>query len=221
MCSAITSVLCAADIRLLEAIRGAPGGFRKVHGKKMNLAGMLDRTIRPYILILTLIFAVSFLAGTTAPSAIRQQMAGMFEVVVGNYRDLAGGMLFFNILVQNVMATIFVILSGVIVGIIPTFAISSNGFGLGVLYRQASEVSGYSKAALKILPYGVFEIPALLIAASYGLWLGVMIVRRMRGKESTLLRFQIEHAFRRYFAVVFPLLIVAAAIETTLILWLP
>lgn len=187
----------------------------------MNLAGMLDRTIRPYILILTLIFAVSFLAGTTAPSAIRQQMAGMFEVVVGNYRDLAGGMLFFNILVQNVMATIFVILSGVVVGIIPTFAISSNGFGLGVLYRQASEVSGYSKAALKILPYGVFEIPALLIAASYGLWIGVMVVRRMRRKESTLLRFQIEHAFRRYFAVVFPLLIVAAAIETTLILWLP
>jgi uncharacterized membrane protein SpoIIM required for sporulation len=61
------------------------------------------------------------------------------------------------------------------------------------------------------------EIPALLIAASYGLWLGVMFVRRMRGKESTLLRFHIEHAFRRYFAVVFPLLVIAAAIETALI----
>ena len=119
------------------------------------------------------------------------------------------------------MATIFVIISGVVAGIVPTFAISSNGFGLGVLYLQASEVSGYSMAALKVLPYGVFEIPALLIAASYGLWLGVMAVRRMRRKESTLLRFHIEHAFRRYFAVVFPLLIVAAAIETALILWLP
>jgi hypothetical protein len=43
----------------------------------------------------------------------------------------------------------------------------------------------------------------------------------MRGNESTLLRFNIEYAFRRYFAVVFPLLVVAAAIETTLILWLP
>ena len=86
------------------------------------------------------------------------------------------------------MATIFVILSGVLVGIVPTFAISSNGFGLGVLFRQAAEASGYSKAALKVLPYGVFEIPALLIAASYGLWLGVTAVRRMRGKESALLR---------------------------------
>lgn len=182
---------------------------------------MFDRTIKPYLLILTLVFAASFLAGTIAPSAIRQQMIDVFKGVVGNYRGLAGGVLFFNILVQNVMATIFVVISGVMAGVIPTFAISSNGFGLGVLYRQASEVSGFPAAALKVLPYGVFEIPALLIAASYGLWLGVLAVRRMRGKESTLLRFHIEHAFRRYFAVVFPLLIVAAAIETALILWLP
>ena len=186
----------------------------------LNLPGLLDRTIKPYLLILTLIFAVSFLAGILAPSSIRQQMTEVFQAVVGNYRGLAGGMLYFNILVQNVMATIFVLISGVFVGIIPTFAISSNAFGLGVLYRQAAEVAGYSKAALKVLPYGVFEIPALLIAASYGLWLGVTVLRRMRGKESTLLRVNIEHAFRRYFAVVFPLLIVAAAIETALILWL-
>jgi stage II sporulation protein M len=182
---------------------------------------MFDRTVRPYILILGLIFAASFLAGTIAPSAIRRQMTEVFQGVAGNYRGLAGGSLFFNILVQNVMATIFVIISGVLAGVIPTFAISSNGFGLGVLFRQASEASGYATAVLKVLPYGVFEIPALLIAASYGLWLGVMAVRKMRGKESTLLRIHIEHAFRRYFTVVFPLLVVAAAIETALILLIP
>ena len=47
---------------------------------------------------------------------------------------------------------------------------------------------------------------------------GVMVVRRIRDKESTLLRFHIEHAFWRYFAIVFPLLIIVAAIETALIL---
>jgi uncharacterized membrane protein SpoIIM required for sporulation len=45
----------------------------------------------------------------------------------------------------------------------------------------------------------------------------VTVVQLMRGKESTLLRSHIEHAFRRYFAIVFPLLIVAAGIETALI----
>jgi uncharacterized membrane protein SpoIIM required for sporulation len=39
-----------------------------------------------------------------------------------------------------------------------------------------------------------------------------------QGKGITLLRIHIEHAFRRYLAVVIPLLIVAAGIETALIL---
>jgi len=184
----------------------------------MNLGEMVDRTIRPYIMVLALIFAASFLAGTVAPLSVRKQMIEMFQAVVGDYRGLAGGTLFFNILVQNVMASIFVLISGVGLGIIPTFAISSNAFGLGVLYRQAAEVSGYSKAVLKVLPYGVFEIPALLIAASYGLWLGMIVLRRVRRKGGALLKSQVEHAFRRYFAVVFPLLVVAAAIETALII---
>lgn len=37
-----------------------------------------------------------------------------------------------------------------------------------------------------------------------------------QGKEITLLRFHTEHAFRRYLAVLFPLLIVVAATETAL-----
>lgn len=118
------------------------------------------------------------------------------------------------------MASILILVSGVLIGIVPVFAVGSNGFVLGVLYRHAAEVAGYSKAGLIILPHGAFEIPALLISASYGLWLGVMVVRRMRRKESTPLRFHIGHAFRRYLAVVFPLLIVAAAIETALVLTL-
>ena len=114
-------------------------------------------------------------------------------------------------------ASILILFSGVLFEIIPILSIGANGFLLGVLYRQVSEVLGYSKAALEVLPHGVFELPALLLAASYGLWLGVMVVRRMRGKESTPLRFHIRHALRQFLVIVFPLLIVAAAIETALI----
>jgi stage II sporulation protein M len=183
----------------------------------LNLGVIFDQAIKPYILILALIFATAFLAGALAPSPTRQQLTDAFQVVADNYRGLAGGKLFFTILLHNVMASIFILISGVIVGIIPTFAIGANGFLLGVVYRQAAEVAGYWKAALNVLPHGVFELPALLIAASYGLWLGVTVVRKIRGKESTL-RFNIEYAFRRYFAIVFPLLIVAAGIEAALIL---
>jgi stage II sporulation protein M len=147
-------------------------------------------------------------------------MTEAFRVVADNYRGLAGGKLFFTFLLHNVMASIIVLISGVLVGVVPIFATGANGFFLGVVYRQTAEVVGYWKAALKVLPHGVFELPALLIAASYGLWIGVSVVRRMRGKESTFLRSHIEHAFRRYFIIVFPLLIVAAGIETALIIWM-
>jgi stage II sporulation protein M len=178
------------------------------------------RALKWYLLILTMIFSASFFAGTIAPISVMKEATEAYKLVADSYRGLAGGKLFFYILVHNVMASILILVSGVLVGIIPTLAIGANGFVLGVVYRQTAEVVGYSNAAMAVLPHGVFELPALLIAASYGLWLGVMMVRRMQGRESTLLRFHIEHAFRRYFAIVFPLLIVAAAIDTVLILGL-
>ena len=183
----------------------------------MTLPVIFVRTIKPYILILVSIFAVSFLAGTLAPASLQKEANETYKFVADELQGLSGGTLFFYIFFHNLLGSILILFSGVLFGIIPLMAIGANGFLLGVLYRQVAEVIGYSSAALKVLPHGVFEIPALLIAASYGLWLGVMTVRRMQGKESTPLRFHIGHASRQYLAVVFPLLIVAAAIETALI----
>lgn len=177
------------------------------------------RALKSYLLVLTLIFSAAFLGGTLAPASVRVEATEAFQSVAENYAPLSGGMLFFTLLLHNLTASILILVSGVLGGIVPILSMGSNGFFLGVLYRQAAGLGGYPDAALKVLPHGIVEIPALLIAAAYGLWLGVTAVRRLRGKESTLLRFHIEHAFRRYFAVVFPLLIVAAAIETALILW--
>lgn len=192
-------------------------GGRPVRGEELNLGMIFDRTIKPYLLILSVLFSAAFLAGALAPSSTRQQMTEAFRVVADNYRGLAGGKLFFTILLHNVMASIIVLISGVLLGIIPTFAIGANGFVLGVVYRQSSEMVSYSKAALKVLPHGVLEVPALLIAASYGLRLGINVLRRIRGKESDPVGGQVKHALQRYFVVVFPLLIVAAGIESVII----
>ncbi|GAB4234348.1 MAG: stage II sporulation protein M [Deltaproteobacteria bacterium] len=178
------------------------------------------RRIRRNFFVLSLLFAVSFSAGAVAPAVFRRQMAEVFNLFAFDFRSLSGGALFFNILVRNVVGTIFVLVSGVAGGVVPVIAVGSNGFGLGVLFRQAVGEGAIAAGALKVLPYGFFEIPALLVSASYGLWLGGIALRNMRGTDKILLRFPIEHAFRRYFAVVFPLLVVAAGLETALFLWL-
>jgi len=105
---------------------------------KWSLAGKFDRTIRPYLLVLTLILAASFLAGTIAPASIRRQMTGMFQAVVSNYQGLAGGMLFFNILVQNVMATIFVLIR--VISVPDDFFFANRGVGLWISLAAAIAV---------------------------------------------------------------------------------
>ena len=182
----------------------------------MTLPVIFDRTIKPYILILSSIFVASFIVGTLGPVLLQKEASGAFKFIADALEGLSGGTLFFYILSHNLMASILILFTGLLFGVIPILAIGSNGFLLGVLYRQVAEGMGYSKAALKVLPHGAFEIPALLIAASYGLWLGMAVIRRMRGDESTSIRFHIGHASRQYLAIVFPLLIVAAGIETAL-----
>jgi stage II sporulation protein M len=179
---------------------------------------MSDRAVVPYLMVMGALFAAAFLGGIFAPPSVRQQVTDALQVVGDQYRDLAGGTLFFYILLHNVMASLLLLASGLLYGIVPVLAVGSNGFVLGVLYNQEAMAVGYSKAAMKVVPHGIFEIPALLFTASYGLWLGILAVRRIRGKEDAPLRGPLNHAFERYFAVVFPLLVMAAAIETFLIL---
>src|SRR5512139_739884 len=154
---------------------------------------MSDRAVVPYLLVLSALFAAAFLAGNVAPPSVRHQVTEALQVVGEQYRDMAGGTLFFYILLHNVMASLLLLASGLLYGIVPVLAVGSNGFVLGVLYREAAATLGYAKAALKVVPHGIFEIPALLFTASYGLWLGIVAIRRIRGREEAPLKVPVNH----------------------------
>jgi stage II sporulation protein M len=179
---------------------------------------MSDRAVVPHLLVLGALFAAAFLGGVFAPPPVQKQITDALQAVGEQYRDLAGGTLFFYILFHNVMASLLLLVSGLLYGVIPVLAVGSNGFVLGVLYNLEAAASGYSKAAMKVIPHGLFEIPALLFTGSYGLWLGILVIRRIRGKGGGPIMVPLNQAFERYFAVAFPLLVMAAAIETFLIL---
>jgi stage II sporulation protein M len=183
----------------------------------MSVPRLPEKALKPYLLSLTLIFCASFVAGFLIPLSVRQQVLETYLSAFVSALDLSGGTLFAYILLQNVTVSLSVLVLGLLLGLVPLLCFSLNGLVLGVVYVQVAEVLGYWKATLKIVPHGILEIPALLIAASYGLWLGVNVLRRIRGKESEPVGAQMRHALKRYVIVVVPLLIVAAGIETILI----
>ena len=75
-----------------------------------------DRTIKPYILILTSIFVASFLAGTIAPTSFQKEAAEASRFIADMVQGLSGGWLFYNILFNNAMASIQILVSGVPIG---------------------------------------------------------------------------------------------------------
>jgi len=151
-------VPCCSDVEeeVPRQLQGAPGALREVRGKELTLPVIFDRSIEPHILILALIFVAAFLAGTLAPDSVRNGVTKAFQLIADSYRGIAGGTLFFYILFNNVMASILILVSGVLIGFVPILVIGSNGFILGVFYRHTAEATGYSKAGLMVLPHGIF-----------------------------------------------------------------
>jgi len=182
-----------------------------------RLSSFLPETaIRPYVFFLSALFVLASLAGIVAPPSVRHGLTDAFRLATEPYTNQSGGGVFLFILANNLIATSLTLLLGVAFGILPVVAVGFNGFLVGVLCREVARGVGYVQTALHVLPHGVFEIPALLLAAAYGLWIGVAALQRVRGHGGLDIRGQLKHALRRYAAVVVPLLVIAAVIETAL-----
>ena len=178
---------------------------------------MPERNIPRYVVILSTLFVASCLTGFLAPIPGKREMLGTLLNSYLPFLTLAPWKMFFAILLNNAAKTFAVLLASILFGLVPLLAVVAHGYILGVAYLFASRGVGYVQAAKTILPHGVLEIPAVIIAASYGLWLGVTFARRIRQRNLVGFGYQVRHAIRMFFLVVFPLFILAALIETVLI----
>jgi stage II sporulation protein M len=178
---------------------------------------MNGRNILRYTVILTALFVSSSLLGFLAPIPGNREMLGTLLNSYLPFLTLVPWKMFFAILLNNAAKTFAVLLAGILFGLVPLLAVATNGYILGVAYLFASRGVGYIQAAKTVLPHGVLEIPAIILAASYGLWLGVTFTKRIRERNLVGFGNQVMHAIRMFFLVVFPLFILVALIETVLI----
>jgi stage II sporulation protein M len=178
---------------------------------------MPKRNIPLYVVILSALFVASCLLGFFAPIPGKRDL---YDTLLNSYLPfltLAPWKMFFVILLNNSAKSFVVLLSGILFGLVPLFAVATNGYILGIAYLFTSRGVGYVQAAKTVLPHGVLEIPAIILSASYGLWLGVTFFHRIRQRNLVGFGDQVRHAIRMFFFIVFPLFILAALIETVLI----
>ncbi len=176
---------------------------------------MKNKLIYHYVFMVFLFFFSATLGFYTAQSnsifALEQMksLSKAFSFV----KNLSPLEIFMLIFLNNSIKAIISTAAGIFAGIFPACFVFINGYIVGVVYYVKGSQIGYLKALMYLLPHGIIEIPAILLACSYGSWLGVRFIKNLKG-ENVNIREDFKFAVKSCIKNVIPLLLLAAAIET-------
>ncbi|MFO7968431.1 MAG: stage II sporulation protein M [Archaeoglobaceae archaeon] len=177
------------------------------------------KKIYPYFILFAILFFSSGASGyyyaQSNPGLASESfdmLSQQFEVITDLHPVLILLFIFFNNFIKALVATA----TGFFFGLAPIFFITFNGYIIGlVVYVSGSNIGMY-QIMMRLIPHGIFEIPAILLACSYGLWAGKQFYRRTFRKEAISIKETILQASYKCVRVVFPLLLVAAVVETVI-----
>ncbi len=183
--------------------------------KKIGELYKLDESVAFYLKALSLLFIITFSVGfitaTLFPFEARQGVNEVSKQL--QFLSSAGPFQIFGIIfLNNVIKSFFALVGGILFGIIPVVFILINGYAIGIVGAVAVTEKGMANVLALTLPHGIFEIPAVLLAASYGVMLGEKLYGRIKRGESFHPSFSL--AIHAFFKVIVPTLAIAALVET-------
>lgn len=176
------------------------------------------RRNRNFIRLAAILVVVGLLLGIGFREPLHQFMESQLEHIKNLAQQTNGthGELAKVILLNNVKASIMLILFGVFFSLYPIIGLTVNGMVVGYLFATVNPAGGMPLWALivfGILPHGILEIPAFVLAGAMGIKLGYMWLRPVVG-SSRLQSFSYAAKETLYlFPFILLLLIIAATIE--------
>lgn len=170
---------------------------------------------RNFIYATIAVFFVFSLIGffVPAPDSIKDSIIKLLEEILGKTQGMSQIELIKFIFINNAQSSFFGIILGVFLGIFPLIGAIGNGYILGVVSLMASEEGGFS-VLLRLLPHGIFELPAVFISLGLGLKFGTFIFQKNKGES---FKKYFWNSLRVFILIVIPLLIIAAIIEGILV----
>ena len=173
---------------------------------------------RWFVVFIVGLFALSFLIGFVWPHFFEEKIFEMLGEMVLEFEGKGAWESVWMIFVNNMIASFVAMLLGIGIGFFPLMACVMNGYLAGFVGRYASEVEGVW-VLWRLLPHGIFELPAVLISMGIGLRLGVGVLRlglQSKNNKNDIKLILIEGC-RFFVFVILPLLLLAAIIEGILI----
>ncbi|WP_405175103.1 stage II sporulation protein M [Paenibacillus sp. FSL H8-0261] len=186
------------------------------------------KTIRKALLLSCLLFALGAVIGWVATSSLEkllvQQLEGLSEIS-GNLRDSSNPQwsFFVFIFLNNSIKGVLIIFLGALFGILPAIFLFINGAVIGYLiHLSALQGQDLFELIVKgLLPHGIIEIPAIIIACAFGLQFGGKVVASLFSSSTKKVNRGVEwSSFMRQTLTAsiwtIILLFVAAIIESTI-----
>jgi len=167
-----------------------------------------------FIYFSVIVFFVFFLIGYFFPVFFRNEIIKIIEElskkVIGKNAIELINMIFWN----NLKACVICVVFGVFLGITPFLIAVYNGYAAGFVSGMAVQKAESIFVLLRLLPHGIFELPAVFISIGLGLKLAVNLFSKNSGEK---LKRNLKEILRFMVFVIIPLLLIAAIIEGFLI----
>ena len=134
--------------------------------------------------------------------------------------DSAGNISALGLFKNNSQAMLITAVSGIIPFVFyPAFPLFINSLLVGVVLGIIDVITDFNIFYLiltKLLPHGIFELPALFVATSIGLKLCIVTTKKITGNKEVSFKYHLVNSLRVILFVIIPFLILAAIIEASL-----
>lgn len=175
----------------------------KSHSKRRLILNILASS--------TLFIVFTVLGSTMKPSesiGVLKELETLSKLLKG----LPTPILALAIFANNFIKAFLLIPSGAVFGLPPIAFIALNGLILGVVFSYSTVNLGVWITLAEILPHGILEIPAILIASGLALNVGWEVWMKVLGRGGKP-KVAVKTGLKTCVRVILPMLAVAALIE--------
>lgn len=183
-----------------------------------NFNGGIDfvKQSKNYIWFTVILFFVVGIFGYFYPFLFQDKLISLIEDLVGKTQDLSTLELIGFIFLNNLKSSFFSMFFGIFFAIAPLFSTIANGYILGFVSNIVVSQEG-PLILWRLLPHGIFEIPAILISIGVGVKLGLFLILGPKKNRKREFYNYIKGASKVFVFIIIPLLLIAAIIEGILI----
>jgi stage II sporulation protein M len=176
----------------------------------MSNSPLTNALIVTFLLFFTTI-TVGWVGAAQNPS-VGQDLLKLFEKEVAGQMDGTDPFeMCLQLFANNLQACVLLFLGGASFGILTIFIMSLNGIVIGAIMEIVHKDHTPLFVAAAILPHGIFEIPAFIIAGALGILLAQSLIAEWYGSGDTAAD---ARRFGRMFVLyVLPLVAIAACVE--------